>query len=77
VQAVNYNSDRTVNTNPFGEVSSQKGCESNEVYACLNYVFHGHKLRPQTGWSDSRMDDSVSNGGDYTDWDWTSGLRVS
>lgn len=77
VQAVNLNRNGTTRTNAFGRVSSQRGDEYNEVYAGLNYFLHGHKLKLQTGLNYAWMHDSANNGGKYSGWTWTTGLRVS
>jgi phosphate-selective porin OprO/OprP len=77
VQTVNLNRNGTARTNAFGRVSSQRGDEYNEVYAGLNYFLHGHKLKLQTGLNYAWMHDSANNGGKYSGWTWTTGLRIS
>ena len=75
VAAVNYNPNGTYKTNSFGKVSSQRGDEYNEVYLGLNYYLYGHRLKVQTGWNYTWMSDSANNGGDYSGWGWTTGVR--
>jgi len=54
-----------------------RGDNYNEVYAGLNYYFHGHKLKLQTGLQHVDMNDEANNGGAVSGWAWTAGLRVS
>lgn len=54
-----------------------RGDEYDEVYAGLNYYICGHKLKLQTGWSYTTLQDSANDGGKYDGWSWNSGLRFS
>ena len=77
VLAVNTNKNGTVKTDRFGKVSSQKGDEYNEAYVGLNYFLYGHKLKLQTGVDYAWMRDTKKDGGNYSGWTWTTGLRIS
>lgn len=59
------------------EVVSGRGDEYNEVYLGLNYYFYKHKLKLQTGVQYAEMRDRANDGGQYSGWGWTTGLRVS
>jgi phosphate-selective porin OprO/OprP len=54
-----------------------RGDEYNEVYLGLNYYFYGHKLKLQTGVQHAEMKDRAGDGGAYSGWAWTTGLRIS
>ena len=54
-----------------------RGDEYNEIYLGLNYYFYGHKLKLQTGVQYADMRDQANDGGDYSGWAWTTGLRLS
>lgn len=54
-----------------------KGDRYHELYAGLNYLIYGHKLKLQTGLTWADMRDRASDGGAYDGWSWTSALRVS
>lgn len=54
-----------------------RGDEYQELYAGVNYYLYGHKLKVQTGFAFSDMQDSANDGGRYHGWSWTTGLRVS
>lgn len=54
-----------------------RGDEYSELYVGLNRYWHGHKLKIQTGLAYADMNDSAADGGAYTGWSWTTGLRVS
>jgi phosphate-selective porin OprO/OprP len=58
-------------------VVSGKGDEYNEIYLGLNYYFYGHKLKLQTGVQYADMRDRANDGGGYSGWAWTTGLRIS
>ncbi len=58
-------------------VESGKGDEYNEFYAGLNWYLYGHKLKFQTGVQYAMMDDSKNDGGEYSGWQWVSGVRIS
>lgn len=60
-----------------GTLVGGRGDEYDEVYAGLNYYICGHKLKLQTGWSYTTMQDSANDGGRYDGWSWNSGLRFS
>ncbi|HET9220420.1 MAG TPA: porin [Terriglobia bacterium] len=54
-----------------------RGDRYQEIYAGVNYLFYGHKLKVQSGaqWGD--MDDQANDGGEYNGFSWVTGLRVS
>ena len=54
-----------------------RGDRYQEIYAGVNYLFYGHKLKLQSGaqWGD--MDDRANDGGEYNGFSWVTGLRVS
>ena len=54
-----------------------RGDEYSELYVGLNRYWHGHKLKIQTGLAYADMNDSAADGGAYTGWSWTTGLRIS
>jgi phosphate-selective porin OprO/OprP len=58
------------------QVVSGRGDEYNEAYLGLNYYFYGHKLKVQTGVQYADMRDNANDGGDYSGWAWTTGLRI-
>ena len=53
------------------------GDEYRELYVGINYYWHGHKLKIQSGLQYADMNDLAADGGDYSGWAWTTGLRVS
>jgi len=59
------------------QVVSGRGDEYNEFYLGLNYYFYGHKLKLQTGVQYAEMRDRANDGGAYSGWGWTTGLRIS
>lgn len=54
-----------------------RGNEYNEFYAGLNVFFYGHKLKWQTGLEYDSMRDDANDGGEYSGWGLSTGLRVS
>ena len=54
-----------------------RGDRYQEIYVGANYYFYGHKLKLQSGaqWAD--MEDVANDGGTYSGFSWTTGLRVS
>lgn len=58
------------------QVVSGRGDEYNEIYAGLNYYFYKHKLKLQTGVLYADMHDRANDGGKYSGWAWTTGLRI-
>jgi phosphate-selective porin OprO/OprP len=54
-----------------------RGDRFNEVYLGANYYFHGHKLKLQSGLQFADMNDRAGDGGNYSGYAWTTGLRVS
>lgn len=58
-------------------MGSRRGDEYHEFYVGLNYYFYGHKLKVQTGVQYVDMKDRAGDGGEYSGWGWTTGLRVS
>ncbi len=59
------------------ELVSGRGDEYNEFYLGLNYYFYNHKLKVQTGVQYADMRDRANDGGAYSGWGWTTGLRIS
>ncbi len=57
--------------------AGSRGNKYTEGYAGLNYYFYGHKLKLQTGLQYAQMQDRAADGGAYTGWSWTTGLRLS
>lgn len=58
-------------------VTRGRGDLYSELYAGLNYLIHGHKLKLQTGLTFADMRDRARDGGAYEGWTWTNALRVS
>ncbi len=58
-------------------VTGGKGDRYDELYAGLNYLIYGDKLKLQTGLTWADMRDRARDGGAYDGWSWTSALRVS
>jgi len=54
-----------------------RGDTLREVYAGLNYYFYGHRLKLQSGISYANLNASPRVDGDYHEWTFTTGLRVS
>ena len=54
---------------------SGRGDRYNEFYTGANYYFYGHRLKLQTGLQWADMNDSANNGGEYSGFAWTTGLR--
>lgn len=54
-----------------------RGNEYNEIYAGLNVYFYGQKLKWQTGLEYDSMADDANDGGEYSGWGLSTGLRVS
>jgi phosphate-selective porin OprO/OprP len=53
-----------------------RGDRYNEVYAGVNYYVYGHKLKLQTGVQVGDLSDRAQDGGAYSGFTWTTGLRV-
>ena len=53
-----------------------RGDRYNEYYVGANLFFYGHKLKWQTGLQYATLDDSADDGGEYTGWGITTGLRM-
>jgi phosphate-selective porin OprO/OprP len=53
-----------------------QGDEYNELYLGSNYYFYGHKLKLQTGFQWADMNDRVHDGGEYSGFSWTTGVRI-
>jgi phosphate-selective porin OprO/OprP len=58
------------------EVVTGRGDRFEDFYAGANYYFYAHRLKLQTGvqWGD--MEDRANDGGAYSGFAWTSGVRV-
>jgi phosphate-selective porin OprO/OprP len=54
-----------------------RGDRYQEIYLGANYYFYGHKLKLQSGaqWAD--MNDRQNDGGTFSGFAWTTGVRVS
>ena len=59
------------------EIVQGEGNEYNEIYAGLNVFFYGHKLKWQTGLEYDSMRDDANDGGEYSGWGLSTGLRIS
>ena len=58
------------------EIISGKGDRYNEFYAGYNVFLYKHKLKWQTGLQYTKMKDDADDGGEYTGWGLTTGLRM-
>ena len=58
-------------------VTGGRGDLYRELYAGLNYLIYGHKLKLQTGVARAHMRDRARDGGADDGWNWTTALRVS
>jgi phosphate-selective porin OprO and OprP len=58
-------------------VATGRGDRYNEIYAGLNYLVFGHKLKLQTGLTYAEMRDRAADGGAYDGWTWASAFRLS
>jgi phosphate-selective porin OprO/OprP len=65
----------------FGRYESSltggRGDRYHEAYLGVNYYIYGHKLKIQSGLQHAHMRDRAEDGGHYSGWSWTGGLRVS
>jgi phosphate-selective porin OprO/OprP len=59
------------------EIVPGEGNEYNEIYAGVNVFFYGHKLKWQTGLEYDAMRDDANDGGEYSGWGLSTGLRIS
>jgi phosphate-selective porin OprO/OprP len=59
------------------QVVAGRGDQYQEFYAGLNYYIYKHKLKVQTGVQYADMRDQAGDGGAYSGWAWTTGLRIS
>ncbi len=59
------------------EIVGIRGDRYREFFAGVNWYLYGHKLKWQTGFKESRMDDAANAGGDYDGWEIVSGIRLS
>jgi phosphate-selective porin OprO/OprP len=57
-------------------IAGARGDEYHEGYVGMNYFFHGHKLKVQTGLQVAHMDDRANDGGAYSGLSWTTGVRI-
>jgi phosphate-selective porin OprO/OprP len=53
-----------------------RGDHYDEGYLGANYYFYGHRLKLQTGVQYAQLKDRADDGGAYSGWGWTTGLRV-
>jgi phosphate-selective porin OprO/OprP len=53
-----------------------RGDRFEDFYAGANYYFYGHRLKLQTGLQWGDMEDRANDGGAYSGFAWTSGVRV-
>ena len=58
------------------EIVSGRGDSYNEFYAGFNVYIYGQKLKWQTGLQYTKMDDAADDGGDYSGWGLTTGMRM-
>jgi phosphate-selective porin OprO/OprP len=58
------------------EVVDGRGDRYNEYYVGANLFFYGHKLKWQTGLQYATLDDNADDGGEYSGWGVTTGLRL-
>ena len=58
-------------------LDSGRGDEYQEFYAGVNWYLYGHKAKLQAGVQYTMMDDAAGDGGDYSGWGVTTGLRIS
>lgn len=58
-------------------VARGRGDRYHELYAGLNYLIYGNRLKAQTGLTYANMRDRARDGGAYDGWTWTTALRVS
>lgn len=59
------------------QVVAGRGDEYHEVYLGVNYYLYRHRLKLQTGLSYADMQDRAKDGGKYSGWSWTTGLRIA
>jgi phosphate-selective porin OprO and OprP len=59
------------------QVVAGRGDQYEEIFVGLNYYFYKHKLKLQTGVQYADMRDQAGDGGAYSGWAWTTGLRIS
>lgn len=59
------------------ELVEGRGDDYREIYFGLNYYLYGHKLKVQSGLQYADMNDRAGDGGAYSGWAWTMGLRIS
>jgi phosphate-selective porin OprO/OprP len=59
------------------QATAGRGDRYNEFYVGLNYYFYGHKLKLQSGLQFGDMNDRAADGGAYSGFASTTGLRVS
>lgn len=55
---------------------SGRGDRYDEGYLGVNCYLYGHRLKLQTGLQYAEMDDRANDGGAYSGWAWTAGIRV-
>lgn len=68
---------RGIRFNRYDNVlATGRGDQYQDVYVGLNYYLYGHKLKLQTGWQYTDMQDSSNTGGAYNGWSWLTGLRI-
>ena len=59
------------------QATAGRGDRYNEFYVGLNYYFYGHKLKLQSGLQFGDMNDNAADGGAYSGFASTTGIRVS
>jgi phosphate-selective porin OprO and OprP len=57
-------------------ITPGRGDRYNEGYAGVNYYFYGHRLKLQSGVLIADMRDQANDGGAFSGWSWTNGLRI-
>lgn len=58
-------------------VTRGRGDLYSELYAGLNYLIYGHRMKLQTGLTFADMRDRARDGGAYEGWTWTNALRLN
>ena len=57
-------------------ITAGRGDRYHEGYAGVNYYFYNHRLKLQSGVLVADMRDQANDGGAFSGWSWTTGLRI-
>lgn len=57
-------------------ITTDRGDRYHEGYAGVNYYFYAHRLKLQSGVLVADMRDQADDGGAFSGWSWTTGLRI-